>query len=76
MDVNENRDKVRLFCIYYTSHGFATLYIIFVSSPDLIQRVYRFQYNAPRMILKGICTRVGFGTETNIIYADKNLTYV
>ena len=73
MDVNENRDKVRLFCIYYTSHGFATLYIIFVSSPDLIQRVYRFQYNVPRAILKAIRTRVGFGFRTETSYWESNI---
>ena len=34
-----------------------------VSSPDLIRRVYCFQYN-PCAILKAICAGVGFGSGT------------
>ena len=39
-----------------------------VSSPDLIRRVYRLQYNA---ILKAICAGVGFGSETEITFNYK-----
>ena len=39
------------------------LYRIVVSSPDLIRRIYRFQYS-PCAILKAIRAGVGFGSET------------
>ena len=50
-------------------HG-ATTRVHVVSSPDLIWRIYRLQYNAPPLhtILKVICAGVGFGsgTETRV----------
>ena len=39
-----------------------------VSSPDLIRRVYRLQYNA---ILKAIHAGVGFGSETETTFNYK-----
>ena len=43
-------------------------YICLVSFPDLIRHVDCFQYNAPCVVVRAICTAVGFGSgaETNL----------
>jgi len=57
-------------------------YICLVSSPDLIRHVDRFQYNAPCVVVRAICTAVGFGSgaETNLCHgfgsgAETNLCH-
>ena len=58
-----------------TVTSFPVLMCVLVSSPDLIWRVYRLQYNA---ILKAIRAGVGFGsgTETRKCYTCMNDTWL